>query len=170
MATLLLGAQPVDGALLFPHILLPLHPEENLTPSPAQRPSCCSHGTQGDLSTAPSGLSCLFSFFSSTGLQESGPKDHGPISSWTSLQGLAYRNYSKHRYGGLLLEVRWLRLQVLPTQGAGVWSLVRELEDEMVGWHHQFNGHELGQTPGDSKRQGGLACCSLQSLKELDMT
>ena len=20
-------------------------------------------------------------------------------------------------------------------------------EDEMVGWHHQYNGHELGQTP-----------------------
>ena len=28
-------------------------------------------------------------------------------------------------------------------------------EDEMVGWHHWYNGHELGQTPGDSKRQGG---------------
>ena len=23
----------------------------------------------------------------------------------------------------------------------------RETEDEMVGWHHQFNGHELGKTP-----------------------
>ena len=22
-------------------------------------------------------------------------------------------------------------------------------EDEMVGWHHQCNGHELVQTPGD---------------------
>ena len=21
-------------------------------------------------------------------------------------------------------------------------------EDEMVGWHHQLNGHELEQTPG----------------------
>ena len=25
----------------------------------------------------------------------------------------------------------------------------RATEDEMVGWHHRFNGHELGQTPGD---------------------
>jgi len=25
----------------------------------------------------------------------------------------------------------------------------RVTEDEMVGWHHQCNGHELGQTPGD---------------------
>ena len=24
-------------------------------------------------------------------------------------------------------------------------------EDEMVGWHHLFNGHEFEQTPGDSE-------------------
>ena len=29
-------------------------------------------------------------------------------------------------------------------------------EDEMVGWHHWFNGHELGQIPGDGKGQGIL--------------
>ena len=28
-------------------------------------------------------------------------------------------------------------------------------EDEMVGRHHQFNGHELGQTPGDCEGQEG---------------
>ena len=33
-------------------------------------------------------------------------------------------------------------------------------EDEIVGWHHQLNGHELGQTLGDSEAQGGFACCS----------
>ena len=22
-------------------------------------------------------------------------------------------------------------------------------EDEMVGWHHQLNGHEFEETPGD---------------------
>ena len=32
-------------------------------------------------------------------------------------------------------------------------------EDEMVGWHHQFNGHEFEQTPGDSEEQGSLVCC-----------
>jgi len=26
----------------------------------------------------------------------------------------------------------------------------------MVGWHHQLNGHEFEQTPGDSKGQGSL--------------
>ena len=41
-------------------------------------------------------------------------------------------------------------------------------EEEMVGWHHQFNGYELGQTPGDSEEQGGLACCSAWSHEESD--
>ena len=35
----------------------------------------------------------------------------------------------------------------------------RGQEDEMVGWHHQLNGHEFGQTPGVGDGQGGLACC-----------
>ena len=30
----------------------------------------------------------------------------------------------------------------------------------MVGWHHQCNEHELGETPGDGEGRGGLACCS----------
>ena len=32
--------------------------------------------------------------------------------------------------------------------------------DEMVGCHHQLNGHEFEQTPGDSEGLGSLACCS----------
>ena len=31
----------------------------------------------------------------------------------------------------------------------------------MVGCHHQVNGHEVGQTPGDSEGQGSLARYSL---------
>ena len=38
----------------------------------------------------------------------------------------------------------------------------------MVGWHHKFNGHELGQTLGDGEGQGSLECCSPWSCKELD--
>ena len=34
-------------------------------------------------------------------------------------------------------------------------------EEEMVGWHHRFNGHGLGQTLEDGEGQGGLACYSL---------
>ena len=41
-------------------------------------------------------------------------------------------------------------------------------EDEMVGWHHRLNGHELGQTLGDSEGQRGLACCSPWGDEESD--
>ena len=33
-------------------------------------------------------------------------------------------------------------------------------EDEMVGWHHQLNGHGFGWTLGGGGGLGGLACCS----------
>ena len=46
----------------------------------------------------------------------------------------------------------------------------RMTEDEMVGWHHQFNGHEYEQTLGDGEGQGSLACCSPLGLKESDKT
>ena len=35
----------------------------------------------------------------------------------------------------------------------------------MAGWHHQLNGHESEQTPGDSEAQGSLACCSPGVIK-----
>ena len=43
-------------------------------------------------------------------------------------------------------------------------------EDEMVGWYHQLNGHELVQTPGDSEGQGSLVCCGPWGHKEWDKT
>ena len=33
-------------------------------------------------------------------------------------------------------------------------------EDEMVGWHHQLDGHEFEQFLEVGDRQGSLACCS----------
>ena len=46
----------------------------------------------------------------------------------------------------------------------------RTSEDKMAGWHHQWNGHEFGQTLGDGEGQEGLACCSPWGCKQLDMT
>jgi len=43
-------------------------------------------------------------------------------------------------------------------------------EDEMVGWHHQLDGHGFGRTLGVGDEQGGLACCGSWGCKELDMT
>ena len=40
----------------------------------------------------------------------------------------------------------------------------------MIGWHHQLNGHEFEQTPGDSEGQGTLACCSPWGHNESEMT
>ena len=43
-------------------------------------------------------------------------------------------------------------------------------EDKMAGWHHQLNGHEFEQTPGDGEGQGSLVCCSPWDHKESDRT
>ena len=42
-------------------------------------------------------------------------------------------------------------------------------EDEMVGWHHRFNGHRFGWTLGVGDGQGGLVCCPSWGHKDLDM-
>ena len=41
-------------------------------------------------------------------------------------------------------------------------------EDDMVGWHHQLNGHKFEQTPGHSEGQGSLVSCSPWGHKESD--
>ena len=41
----------------------------------------------------------------------------------------------------------------------------RGWQDEMVGWHHQLDGHEFEQALGDGYKQGSLVCCSPWSLK-----
>ena len=43
-------------------------------------------------------------------------------------------------------------------------------EDEMVGRHHQLNGHEFEQAPGVGDRQGSVAYCSPWGRKESDTT
>ena len=43
-------------------------------------------------------------------------------------------------------------------------------EDEMVGWHHRFDGHEFEHTLGDSEGRGSLACCSPWGCRESQTT
>ena len=43
-------------------------------------------------------------------------------------------------------------------------------EDERVGWHHWFDGHEFEQAPGVGDGQGSLVCCSPWGRKESDRT
>ena len=44
------------------------------------------------------------------------------------------------------------------------------MKDEMVGWHHQFYGHEFEQAPRVGVGQGSLVCCSPWGCKESDTT
>ena len=46
----------------------------------------------------------------------------------------------------------------------------RVTEDEIVGWHHQLNGHEFEQALGVGDGQGSLVCCSPWGHKESDTT
>ena len=43
-------------------------------------------------------------------------------------------------------------------------------EDEMIGWHHQLDGHEFEQALGVGDGQGIPVCCSPRGRKELDTT
>ena len=43
-------------------------------------------------------------------------------------------------------------------------------EGEIVGWHHQLNGHEFEQGPGFGDGHGSLVCCSPWGCKGLDTT
>ena len=44
------------------------------------------------------------------------------------------------------------------------------LEDEMVGWHHQLDGHEFEQAAGVGDGQRSMACCTSWGCKESDTT
>ena len=63
----------------------------------------------------------------------------------------------------------WL-IGKVPDAGKDWGQKEKKAENEMAGWHHQCNGHELGQTLGDGEGQGGLVCCSPWGHKELDTT
>ena len=43
-------------------------------------------------------------------------------------------------------------------------------QDEMVGWHHQFDGHVFEQALGVGDGQGSLASCHPWGGKEWDIT
>ena len=49
-------------------------------------------------------------------------------------------------------------------------NFLTNLDDKMVGWYHQPNGHETEQTLGDSKGQGRPTCCSPWGRKKSDTT
>ena len=46
----------------------------------------------------------------------------------------------------------------------------RGRQDELVREHHQLNGHEFEETPGDTEGKRSLVCCSPWGCKESDTT
>ena len=46
----------------------------------------------------------------------------------------------------------------------------RQQRTRWLLWHHEFNGHEFEQAPGDGEEKGSHVCCSLWDHKESDRT
>ena len=79
------------------------------------------------------------------------------ISPAYSLEGLALKlklQYFGHLMGELTHWRKPWCWEILKAGGEG------DTEDEMVGWHHWFNGHGFEEAQGVGDGQGGLACCS----------
>ena len=85
-----------------------------------------------------------------------------------SLEGLMLK--LKLQYFGHLMLKSWL-IWKDPDAGKD-WGQEEKgiTEDEMVGWHHQHNGHVFGWTLGVGDGQGGGTCCGSWGRKESDMT
>ena len=87
-------------------------------------------------------------------------------------------NQPEYSLKGLMLKLQhfghlmWRTDSLEKTLMLGDWGQEEKgaTEDEMVGCHHWLNGHEFEQTPGDSKGQRSLACCSPWGRNEPDMT
>ena len=85
-----------------------------------------------------------------------------------SLEGLVLKLKLKFQYSGYLMQ-RNDSLEKILLQGRMEGKEEKGTrENEMVGWHHQLNGHEFAQTQGNSEEQGSLGCCSPWGCLELD--
>ena len=84
-----------------------------------------------------------------------------------SLEGLMLKlklQYFGHLMGRTDSFEKTLMLGKIEGGGKGM------TEDDMVGWHHQLNGHEFESSLGVGNGQGGLACCSPWRCKESYLT
>ena len=58
-------------------------------------------------------------------------------------------------FGHLIQSTDSFEMTLIPGKIEG--KRRRDEKDEMVGWHHQLDGHEFEQAPGVGDGQGGLA-------------
>ena len=89
------------------------------------------------------------------------------ISPGCSLEGLMLKTKLQY-FGHLMRRAGIFEMTLMVGKFEG--RRRRGQQDEMIGWHHQLNGHGFGWTSGVGDGQGGLACCGPCSRKELDMT
>ena len=89
------------------------------------------------------------------------------ISPEYSLEGLMLKLKLQY-FGHLMWRIDSLEKTVMLGKIEG--RRRRGWQDEMVGWHHQLNGHVSEQAPGVGARQGSLESCSPGGHKELDTT
>ena len=102
---------------------------------------------------------------------------------WTarrSNQSILKEINPEYSWEGLMLKLQYFSHQLTPSSqligkdldAGNDWGQQenRVTEDKMVGWHHRYNGHELGQTLGDGEGHRSLACCSPWGHKESDTT
>ena len=84
---------------------------------------------------------------------------------WTGRPGVLQSMESQRVGHNWVTELNW------PDAGK-VWRWEEKgmTEDEMVGLHHQLDGHKFKWGPGFVDGQGSLACCSPWGRKELDTT
>ena len=95
-------------------------------------------------------------------------KEIQPVHPKGNQSGMFIRNWNSNSLDTWREELaHWNRpwcWERLKAEGEG------KTQDEMVGWHHQLNGHEFEQAPGVGDGQGSLAYCSPWCHKELVMT
>ena len=92
-------------------------------------------------------------------------KPVNPKGNQCSLEGLMLK--LKLQYFGHLI---WRADSLKKTLMLGRTEGRRTTEDEMVGWHHQHNGHGFGGTLRVGDGQRSLACCGPWGRKESDTT
>ena len=79
-----------------------------------------------------------------------------------SLEGLMLK-LNLQNFGHLIQRIDSLEKTLMLGHIEG--RMRRGRQDEMVGWHHQLNGHESEHALRDSEEQGGFVCCSPQGCK-----
>ena len=96
---------------------------------------------------------------------------------WTarrSNQSILKETNPEYLLKGLMLKLQYFGHLMRRTDSLEKTLMLGKIEgrkrDEMIGWHHQLDGHEFEQAPGDGEGQGSLACCSPWSCKESDTT